>query len=199
MAARLTLDPVPLLALRGGLALLLLFTAAHKLRDVAGFRAAVEGYGLLPGAWLTPAAALFVILELAFGASLIWPGSGAAPVWGAAALLILYTGAITINLTRGRRIDCGCAGPAGRVPLAWSLVARNAVLICAALVSAAPAGARTLMWLDGVTVCGGIAAMVLIYAAADTALANAARLRPPTSVDRSPHVEGTEELSWSTP
>ena len=68
------------------------------------------------------------------------------PVFAAfasAALFAAYTGAIAINLQRGRiHIDCGCgmARLAGRdQQLSWGLVVRNTLLMAAALVATMPA------------------------------------------------------------
>ena len=60
------------------------------------------------------------------------------------ALLLTYAIAIAINLARGRRdLDCGCAGPNERRPIAAWMVWRNvgiAILLAAVLLpwSAAP-------------------------------------------------------------
>ena len=197
MRETVALDPVLRLTLCGALALLFLVAAIHKLRDLRGFRRAVREYALLPPSWLTwtPVAVAAVELTLAMG--LVLPWAGPVPGLAGAAVLALYTSAIAINLYRGRRhIDCGCAGPAGSVPIGRGLVVRNAVLIAAALACTVPAAPRSLVWLDAVTVCGGIVALALLYAAADVGLANAARLQT-LATDHSPHAETTEDLSWS--
>ena len=59
---------------------------------------------------------------------------------------------------------------------AW-LVARNLVLIVLAGALLAPAGARALAPLDYATVTFGAATLLLLYAAANVALANAAATR----------------------
>lgn len=175
--SELALDP----ALRGALRVLLAgvmgWAAAHKLRDPAAFRAALAAYALLPRRSVAPVAAGLVALEASIAAGLLWPGAGATPALCAAALLALYAGAIAVNLARGRRdIDCGCAGPAGGRPLHGSLLARNAVLVAAAALAALPASGRVLGALDAVTIAGAGVALMLVYAAADAALAQAPRL-----------------------
>ncbi len=192
MVAAIVIDPAAQMTLRGALALLFLFAAVHKLRYPRGFREALAGYELVPAAWHAPVAMLLVGLELAVGASLLIPGLAPAGGAAAAGVLTLYTAAVTINLYRGRRdIDCGCAGPAGRVPLNRGLVIRNAFLIAASVACALPADGRPLAWLDIVTIASGLLALSLVYIAADTALANWAGL--------SKSAERTERLSWSTP
>jgi hypothetical protein len=55
-------------------------------------------------------------------------------------------------------------------------VVRNAALVLMALAATTPAGVRTLVWIDAVTVVAFVLAAALVYAAADAALAQAARL-----------------------
>ncbi len=181
------LDPAIELALRGGLALLLLSTALHKARDFAAFRAAVTDYALAPGRFAAPIAVSLTAAEAALGVALLAPASLALrlPALAATALLLaLYAAAIGINLARGRRdIDCGCAGPNARQPLSEWLLARNALLVAAALVCLGGASARALLWIDALTVAGGVAMLVATWLAVHRLLANApaiARLREDT-------------------
>ena len=93
-----------------------------------------------------------------------------------AGLLGAYTTAISINLFRGRiHIDCGCgmASTAGRdQQLSWGLVARNIVLIVAALAATLPATERAIGMVDYVTLVAGLLAIVLLYGAANQLLSN---------------------------
>lgn len=159
------MDPAIHASLRAALSLLFLTAALHKLRDLAAFRAALHGYRLLPEG-VTPAAAIVLIAaELGIACVLPWlPGNGAA--LAAVFLLATYTGAIAINLLRGRRaIDCGCAGPAARQPLSGALVVRNTLLCIAALSTALPIAPRVLQWIDILTIAGSVALLCLLYAA----------------------------------
>ncbi len=172
------LDPAAALALRGALALLFVGAAGHKLRDRTGFRAAIAGYRLLPGALLPPVAWLLPAAELAVGAGLLAPGGAALAARAAAALLALYAAAMLAALAAGRRgIDCGCAGPAGSRPLGPSLVARNAVLVLAALAASLPVTPRPLHWIDAVTAAGAVAGLACLFAAAELSFGQAARGR----------------------
>lgn len=184
-----SLDPVLRIALHTGLALLLLSAASHKLRGFRAFKAALAGYDLVSDRWLTEVSRLVIGFELVTGLSLLLLG-GFVPALAVAALLAMYTFAIAINLRRGRRdIDCGCAGPARHVPLGPGLVGRNILLIAAALIAVLPATPRSLVWLDAVTVFAAVAMLALLYSAAETALANAGRLR---SADHSLLTEAME-------
>jgi hypothetical protein len=93
-------------------------------------------------------------------------------------LLLLYSAAIGINVYRGRTgIDCGCSGPAGRVPVSGALIVRNGVLLVVAGLAALPTTARVLQAIDGLTIAAAVITFALLYAGADTALANDARWR----------------------
>jgi hypothetical protein len=170
----MSLDPALALVLRAGLALLFASTALAKLRDLAGFAAAVAGYRLLPERLARAAALGFVVAELALAVGLLAPARHALASLGAAALLLLYAAAIAWNLARGRRdIDCGCGGPFGQQTLSEGLVLRNLALAAAALVCVLPETERALGWLDLVTVLGAVACGALLLAAA-----HALRVRP---------------------
>ena len=170
------LDPAVGGTLRGALALLFVGAALHKLRDRAGFRAALAGYGLLPGGSLPAAASLLAVAELAIAAGLLAPGGGHRAALAAAGLLALYAGAMLAALAAGRRgIDCGCAGPAGPRPLGPALVARNGILVVASLAASLPVTPRTVSWIDAVTVAGAVAALGCLFAAAELSFEQAVR------------------------
>jgi hypothetical protein len=178
LSAALVADPVLQLALHGGAALLFFSAAAHKLRDLAGFRATLDAYGVLPAPALAPAAAALAAAEIAVGGGCLVPRIAPAACLAGAGLLALYSGAIALAWARGRRlIDCGCGGPGGRRPLSPGLLARNAALTALLLLATLPAGARTLVWIDAFTAVSLLAVLALLHAALDVALANAARLR----------------------
>lgn len=173
----MSLDPLLVLALRGGLSLLLATAAWHKLRDVDAFRAAVENYRLLPRVWAVPVAALLIAAECGLAVALWLPGVGRAAALGGAALLALYGTAMAITLRRGRRdVDCGCAGPAHRQSVRPALVARNGALVLAALLAALPARPRPLGGLDALTLVLAMATAACLYAAIDGLLAHGPRL-----------------------
>jgi hypothetical protein len=172
------LDPVAAAALRGGLAWLLFAAARHKLRGRAGFRAALAGYGLLPARAVPAAVWLFAAAELAIAAALCVPAVGSAAALAAASLLALYAGAMAVALAAGRHgIDCGCAGPAGSRPLGPGLVARNGLLVAAALAASLPVGPRALVWIDALTLAGALAAGGCLLAAGALSIGQAARGR----------------------
>ncbi len=170
-------DPVISLSLRAFLAFVLAVAAAHKLRDLGAFRAAVAGYDLLPPRGSALAAPLLAGAEVALAAGLLVRPLAAPAALATAALLVVYAGAMLVNLRRGRRdIDCGCAGPARRRPLGAGLVARNGVLVAMALFAAVPGTERAPTWLDVSTIVFASGALALLYVAVEGLLANAPRV-----------------------
>jgi hypothetical protein len=170
------LDPVLGHTAAASLGALLLLGAADKLRDAARFRAVVDDYALLPAA-LVPAFALALPLAEALAGVLLLPG--ATRGFGAllaAAVLLLATAAVAINLRRGRTaIDCGCGG-AAHTPLSAGLLARNGVLLLAAAAAALPVAVRTTVWLDLAAVgCATLFGLGL-YLVANTLLGQHGRL-----------------------
>jgi len=171
------LDPAIEVVLRGGLAVLFSFTAFEKAGDFGKFRAAVVGYALLPERFASVTAVVLASCEASLGVALVTPAAfglrGAALV-ASATLLALYGAAIAVNLARGRRdIECGCAGPAARQPLSEWLLARNALLVAMALGCLGGAASRPLVWIDALTVGGGIAMLGATWIAVHRLQANA--------------------------
>jgi hypothetical protein len=170
-------DPAIHLTIRTALALLFLVAAAHKLRDLAVFRATFAEYRILPDAL----SGLVPFVELTVAVLLLVPAGGALGEVGAAALLLVYAAAVGVNLARGRRhIDCGCAGPRARRPIGGGIVVRNVLLAAAALMALGPVEPRPLVWIDALTVSGAVVALAALYLATDRLMAHApalARLR----------------------
>ena len=166
------MDPVLVWVLRLTLALLFAAAALHKLRAPVEFAATLDAYALLPASVVRPIAAGLGWIEAGVAALLLVPGLGTLPVAGGAALLLVYSGAIAINLARGRTdIDCGCLGPAlspaQREPSlsAW-LLGRNALLLSACALLTVPEAARPWVWVDGLSAVAGAAGITLCWIAA---------------------------------
>ncbi len=165
------IDPFIAFAVRGALAALMLAASVHKLRDLAGFRQALDDYRLLPVLGL-PAVALFLPLVEGAAAFATLIGSVAGPL-AIAGLLLLYAGAIAINLRRGRRtIDCGCLGfgKTGQ-PIRTAMVLRNlALAMLAVMVALVPIGDRPLLWIDWFGLACALATAALLYATMEAAM-----------------------------
>jgi hypothetical protein len=171
------LDPVAAFAIAAPVAAVLLLAAWSKLRDPALFRAAVENYDILPPALVPAFAVALPVAEVLAGAALLWESSRPLGAAAAVGLLALVTGAVVVNLLRGRvEIECGCGGADGQT-LSWGLVARNAALAAIAALAAHPTAERELAWLDYLTVAGATLAGLGLYLMIDQLLRNTARLR----------------------
>lgn len=170
------IDPVLGHAAAAFVGTVLLIAAVEKLRDPDTFRDAVENYQVLPVTHLPAFARTVPLLEALAGAMLLPVASRPLGAGLALALWLMFTAAIVINLRRGRdRIDCGCGGSA-HTPLGKGLVLRNAALMLAALVAAAPLLGRSTVWLD---VCAvGFATFFLLglHFLANTMLSHHSRL-----------------------
>lgn len=171
-------DPVFVWVLRGFLALVFARALVGKLRAPGEFVSAVRGYALVPPSLAVGVAAFLLLAEAALVPGLLIAASGRAAALGAGALLFVYAGAVGINLARGRRdIDCGCAGPARRQPLHEWLLARNLLYSVLAWGAAAAPAARSLIWLDALTMTLALSALYALATAFDGLAALAPSLR----------------------
>lgn len=100
-----------------------------KIANPALFSKVVYNYDLLPIPFINPFALFLPALEFVAGLLLIlglFPRSQALLI---GLLLILFVGALTINIARGNDADCGCFGLEEESPIGWSLVLRDLVLL----------------------------------------------------------------------
>jgi Methylamine utilisation protein MauE len=148
-------------------------SSALKLRDVELFAASVANYRLLPGWFERPFAYSLPIVEGIAAAGLLFSATRTVAASALTVLLCIFTGAIAINLMRGRtNIDCGCFGPALRQELSGWLLLRNLFLMALAATAAMPAGTRPIQWLDAVTIGLGAAILAVLYMSANYAIGN---------------------------
>ena len=166
----MTLDPA--LALTVSLVLAAIFGAAAvtKLRALDAFGGVVENYRLLPRGLVRPVALALPPVELAAALGLLVPATRPLAAAAAVLLLLVFAAAMAINLARGRRdIDCGCFVGLLRQRISWALVARNLLVAAACglplVVADGSTAGRALTGLDGFTVVGATASLLLLYAA----------------------------------
>lgn len=155
----------------GVLTVILWVGAWEKLRNLWIFEAAVGDYDLLPHWLWRPFALMYPLLELSSGALLLVPQTRTAGVISTLLVLLLATGAISVNLLRGRaEIDCGCGGLSNSYSgLSWWLVTRNACLVALTLsilpIGPGPADQPFIInWLDGLSLLGFSMALIGLYA-----------------------------------
>lgn len=168
------LDPATELCVRIAAALFFLWAGSAKARDLPRFRAALDDYRLLPAFAVAPAALAIPFAELGLAATLPWTALCPWPEIGGGALLLLFAGAMAVNLLRGRRdIACGCSFGARDSGLDWTLVGRN--VLAAAIIASGGAAIAPRSFLE--TASGVIAGFALfaLLAAADAIWALFAR------------------------
>jgi thiol-disulfide isomerase/thioredoxin len=104
-----------------------------KLADPQGTRQGIRDFGLPTWAirsvgFAMPLAELAVAALLVPTSTTLWGSSGAV------ILLLLFIGAISVNLARGRKPSCNCFGQVHSEPIGWSTLIRNCVLAAGASV-----------------------------------------------------------------
>ncbi|MGH7915717.1 MAG: MauE/DoxX family redox-associated membrane protein [Candidatus Binataceae bacterium] len=153
-------------------------SGALKFYDLEAFRSAVTNYRLIPEWLATPFAWTAPVLECVAALGLLLIPLRASAALVLIVLLGLFTGAIVINLARGRTdIDCGCFGPALRQRLSWWLLLRNGALFVLLAIALIPASARSMDFLDVATASMAAATVVVLYTAGNYLIANAPGLR----------------------
>jgi Methylamine utilisation protein MauE len=161
------IDPAIGCLIAACIGLLFMVAAVHKLRDLRRFREVFTAYRLVPAAVARRIACVVPAVELVVAAELILGAPGLALATGSV-LLLGYAAAIAVNLARGRSdLDCGCAGPDNRRPIAAWMVWRNVVIAMLSAVALLPWTERPLALTDGVTVGFGTACCALIYLCVD--------------------------------
>lgn len=117
---------------RVAVAAIFLGACLTKIRDPESFALAVQRYRLLPGAFINVVAIILPWIELTAGVAVLvgpprWRAGGAAIIAG---MLVVFTGAISLNVLRGIEASCGCFSTRADAAVsdAWNLV-RNAALI----------------------------------------------------------------------
>lgn len=109
------------------LALVFVLAGLAKLSSSSEFLQAVSNYELLPERWVSPVAKWLPWLELTAGL-LLGVGILTTVAFALAAMLLSFSLAVSVNLARGRRIDCGCFGSAAPRRISWGTVGRNLAL-----------------------------------------------------------------------
>jgi hypothetical protein len=165
------IDPVLGYLVIWDLAALLGWSALQKFGARREFFEILAAYRVLRERWVPAAVYGLPAAEGLMALALLIPVSRRAACAAAAGLLLIYGGAIAVNLARGRRdLDCGCGLASGRRTIAGWMLMRNATLACVALTVALPWVPRTLAWLDIMTIVAGASAAALLYASLDALL-----------------------------
>ena len=128
-----------LLTLRLVLAAVFVVSGAAKLADLGASRAAAADLGV-PRRVAGAVGTVLPLVEIALAALLVVTPSGRGAAIGAALVLTAFTALLAINLARGRRPACHCFGGLHSAPISGATLARNVVLIAAAVTIAIAGG-----------------------------------------------------------
>jgi len=102
--------PLVLRISRIALAAVMLFAAVPKLVDPPGFAQTVFAYGLLPMALVAPLALTLPWLEVLTALGLVLGVARRSAAAWILVLMLVFIGALGLNLAKGNPVDCGCFG-----------------------------------------------------------------------------------------
>lgn len=117
-----------LLGIRFLLAFVFITAGLPKLAAPDDFRRAVRNYQLLPFSLVRPVAVWLPRLELALAVVLLSGFATRVAASLAASALFAFGAAVSVNLRRGRTIECGCFGGSAPRRITWRLVATDVAL-----------------------------------------------------------------------
>jgi hypothetical protein len=132
------MEPVSLVA-RFALATVLVLAAIPKVLAPERFARVIRNYRLAPDRWSHPLARLVPLMELACAALFFLGLQQRVTAAVAAWMMLVFAGAVTVNLLRGRDIECGCLDLTDHGRITWWVVGRDfALAACAAVVLLSP-------------------------------------------------------------
>jgi len=124
--------------------ILLGWAALAKLGDIPALAAQIHHFRILPAGGENALAIVLPWIELAAAVSLVLGIRARAGAVVAAGLLILFTAAVGLALSRGLDVACGCFGSAGATPAGGAKLLVNlgmlALAVTGALGARAPEG-----------------------------------------------------------
>jgi uncharacterized membrane protein YphA (DoxX/SURF4 family) len=115
---------------------ILLMSGVIKLLDLPEFENTVRKYAVVPSGFERSTATAITMAELVAAVSLLSGELVRVGAGLAAALFLLFIGAVALNMKRGVELDCGCFGLLWREVTGWPTILRDSVLLAAALVVA---------------------------------------------------------------
>ena len=117
-----------------------IYASIDKIRDPAGFAAAVSNYGMMPLVFLNVFALVLPMTELVVGVLLVTGSLTRASAVLCAAMLLMFIVAVGVAIARGGDFQCGCFATQGGSTIGWPLMFRNALMTigCALIFWRAP-------------------------------------------------------------
>ncbi|WP_158588103.1 MauE/DoxX family redox-associated membrane protein [Actinomadura logoneensis] len=127
------------LGCRLALAAVMTLAAVGKLRSPRTFAASLEGFDFIPAGLRRPLALGVPAAELLITLLLAVPATVTAGFLAAAVFCAGLTAVPTLVVARGTTVKCACFGAGNEVPMSGWHIARNAVLLAAAVLGSAVA------------------------------------------------------------
>jgi uncharacterized membrane protein YphA (DoxX/SURF4 family) len=113
------------------LSVMFLWSGISKLMDHTEFAVFIDGYGLMPDAWILPLVIVLPLLEMVFGLGLLLDIRGSLAV--ITGLLMLFIAILSYGIWLGLDVDCGCFGPEDPEAKAfhglWSALVRDIIMM----------------------------------------------------------------------
>ncbi|MFC1468069.1 MauE/DoxX family redox-associated membrane protein [Verrucomicrobiota bacterium] len=120
--------------------LLFLLASLNKVLHPADFALSIFRYHVVPHSLVNFSALILSWLELVCAVCVLFvPKMRKAALWILLILLVVFTGAIVVNILRGLHVACGCfnTSPLAK-PLSWINVLRNSGIILFAVLALIP-------------------------------------------------------------
>lgn len=106
-----------------------------KIGNLAGFAAQIHNFRILPLAAENLAAIALPWIEIVVAVTLLLGVRSRDGARTALALLVLFTLAVLLAVTRGLDIECGCFGTADATKVGWLKVGEDLVLVAIATIA----------------------------------------------------------------
>jgi uncharacterized membrane protein YphA (DoxX/SURF4 family) len=133
--ARVISSPLLIRLCRVGIGLVMLAAALGKIGDPAAFATQIHHYRLVPIEAENLLAILLPWVELLAGLSLVLGAHARSGAWLSAAMMAVFTLAVTTAVARGLDIECGCFGTSDATHVGGMKLAENLLLTGAALIA----------------------------------------------------------------
>lgn len=132
---RLLTSPIFVRLCRIAIGLVMIAAALGKIGDPGAFSAQIHNFRLIPVAAENLLAVLLPWVELIAGLALVLGVRARSAAWLSAAMMVVFTFAVSLALARGLDIECGCFGTADATRVGGMKLAENILLTGAAIVA----------------------------------------------------------------
>jgi uncharacterized membrane protein YphA (DoxX/SURF4 family) len=133
--ARFLTSPGVVRLCRIGIGLVMLAAALGKIGDTTAFAAQVHHYRLIPAGADNLLAMTLPWVELLAGLALVLGVRARSGAWLAAAMMVVFTLAVSQALARGLDIECGCFGTSDATRVGGKKLLENLALTGVAIVA----------------------------------------------------------------